>query len=223
MNIWSRLGLSVAAAAIFCIAVMELFQDKTYYQLLKWYAAAILGVVGLATAFTGWRLWVRGRRLVGAPVQTSSEYADGESGPLPPELRLASHLAFWGPILVIYGAIIFFIPYKDKTAQPVAARVATPEKPAEKPVEPPSPIKEVVVPKPLTFPDLKIQGMVFRPPNSAIIINGKSFFVGDAIENAEIVAIDSNTVTLELNGQRKIVMIDKALPLQKRGSAPMTN
>lgn len=212
MNIWSRLGLSVAAAAVFCIAVMELFQDKTYYQLLKWYAAATFGVVGLALAFAGWRLWVRGKRLVGDVPKSSSEYDDADSAPLPPPLRLASHLAFWGPMLIIFGAIVFFIPYKDKAVQPVAARIVAQEKPEPKPPPPePPPVQEVVVPKPLTFPELKIQGMVYRPPNSAIIINGKSFFVGDAIEDAEIVAIESNTVTLELNGQRKIVMLDKAL------------
>ena len=212
MNIWSRLGLSVAAAAVFCIVVMELFQDKTYYQLLKWYAAATFGVLGLVIAFTGWRIWRQNRHLLSIGTPASSEYGDeGESVVLPPPLRLASHLLFWGPILLVYGTIVFFIPYKDKDAQPVVARAVPVEKPKPPEPQPPPPPKEVEVPKPITFPELKIQGMVFRPPNSAIIINGKSFFVGDAIESAEIVAIDSNTVTLELSGQRKIVMIDKAL------------
>jgi hypothetical protein len=39
--------------------------------------------------------------------------------------------------------------------------------------------------------------------------------VGDAIEDAEIVAIDANSVTMGLNGQRKTVMIDPVLAPRK--------
>jgi len=200
MNVWSRLGLSVAIASVFCIVIMEVFQDKTYYQIFKWYACGSFAVGGLLLVLLAFGLRARVKRH--APISIGP-VATPEPTEAAPELCVASHFTFWGPILLVFGAIVFFIPYKEKAKEPVAAR-ETPAAPA-----PPPSVKEPP-PPPATFPEIKIQGLVYRPPKSAVIINNKSYFVGDNYQDAEIVAIEATNITLQVNGQRKVVAYEDA-------------
>jgi hypothetical protein len=62
------------------------------------------------------------------------------------------------------------------------------------------------------FPEIKIQGLVYRPPtNNAIIVKGHSYFVGDRIENARIFSIFPAAVVLEIDGRYQTVPIEPAL------------
>ncbi|MCL5098775.1 MAG: hypothetical protein M1608_14840 [Candidatus Omnitrophica bacterium] len=60
-------------------------------------------------------------------------------------------------------------------------------------------------PPPPVFPALKLEGIAFRPTKSSAIINGQILYVGDAWHGVRVVAIDRQTVTVDLDGQRKVL------------------
>lgn len=203
MNIWPRLGLSVAAAAIFCIIVTEFIRDKAYYESFKWYVCAFFGLVGIVLFGLG--LYInRHNRLAHASASANKSDFGKEPSPAPYEQSIFADLAFWGPILTAFGVIILFIPYKAKE-EPVAARVAP--APVKPPEPPPAPAPAPSQPQAALFPAVKLNGIIYRPPNSAAVINGKSFFVGDYLDNARVVEITEKKITLEVNGQRQSFLI----------------
>lgn len=57
------------------------------------------------------------------------------------------------------------------------------------------------------FPVLKVQGIFFRAKNPAAVINTKTVFVGDQVSNARVVAITTDSVTVEFNGNRKVLTL----------------
>jgi hypothetical protein len=204
MNIWSRLGLSVAVAAVFCITLTEFCQHRTFYEVARWYGCITFTAVGIAFGLVGF-LRERQRRRLADTTEPSDPSQDR---------RTSAHLLFWGPVLLTFGAIIFFVPYKppDKAALPVAARTIAPTPQTSAPptaVGAPIAPEVVVTNTPLQFPDLKIQGIVFRPPKNAVIVNGRSYFAGDFIDNAKIFSIGADTVVLEIKGHYKVIPIDR--------------
>ena len=48
---------------------------------------------------------------------------------------------------------------------------------------------------------------IFRPKNPAAVINTKTVFVGDQVSNARVVAITTDSVTVEFNGNRKVLTL----------------
>lgn len=61
--------------------------------------------------------------------------------------------------------------------------------------------------KPVQFPHLTLQGIIFNPGNPSVIIRGRAYFTGDYVEDAKITKIDSTSITLEYKGQRQVVPI----------------
>ncbi|HMC26457.1 MAG TPA: hypothetical protein VKM56_01545 [Verrucomicrobiae bacterium] len=57
------------------------------------------------------------------------------------------------------------------------------------------------------FPLLKVQGIFFRTKNPAAVINAKTVFIGDQVSNAKVVAITTDSVTVEFNGNRKVLTL----------------
>ena len=174
MNIWSRLGVSVAIAALFCILLTEFCQQRAFYQAARWYGCGTFIAAGIAFATIG---LVRQRQR-----RQAQEILDGsKSG------RSYAHFLFWGPVLFTFGAIILFIPYRPKeaVALPVAARSIGSPQTSAPPASVIPPVKEESVTNaPLVFPDLKIQGVVLRSPKNAVIVSGRTYFVGDFIGEA---------------------------------------
>jgi hypothetical protein len=215
MNIWSRLGLSVAVAAVFCITLTEFCQQRTFYQVARWYGCIIFTAVGIAFGLVGF-LRERQRRRLADTNEPSDAYESH---------RTSARFLFWGPVLLTFGAIIFFVPYKsdDKAALPVAARTIAPTPQTSAPpaaVVTPVPAEVVVTNTPLQFPDLKVQGIVFRPPKNAVIVNGRSYFVGDFIENAKVFSIGADTVVLEIKGHYKAIPFDRPSFQLRPGASP---
>ena len=58
-----------------------------------------------------------------------------------------------------------------------------------------------------SFPELRLQGVFYRPANPSAMINAKSVFKGDRIDGARVIAIGRDTVTVEWKGQRKVLTI----------------
>jgi hypothetical protein len=82
---------------------------------------------------------------------------------------------------------------------PTAAAVATPSSP--------SPTATALAEELPRFAghSFKLQGIFYRPANPSAVINSKSVFVGDTISNAKVKAIDRQSVTLEYDGETKVL------------------
>jgi hypothetical protein len=58
-----------------------------------------------------------------------------------------------------------------------------------------------------SFPEIKLQGIFYRLSKPTVLINGQTLGVGDVIEGAKIVKIDRQSVVVEMQGQRKVVIM----------------
>jgi hypothetical protein len=206
MNIWSRLGLTVAIAAVFCIVLTEGIQERTQYQTFRWYAFGVLAVAGAAMIIVTFTLYRRQKRLIAI-----SRDAENSSSSLS---TLMSQFRFWGPTLVAFATIILFLPYKEKevaAAEPVPRPRATSSVPVTVSIPPPSENAKPLPTPPTnapSFPELKINGFIYRPPSNAIVVGGKSYFVGDGIGSARVFSISADAVVLEQGGYFKVFPID---------------
>ena len=187
MNIWSRLGVSVALAAMFCIVMLEAFQNKSYYDEYKWYICAGFMVVGIALFLIGQRLSGVQRAARSQSQQTVDDSsADDES-------FFLLNISYWGTVFIMFGIIIIFIvpTFRNKKDEKVVARAPSPAtNAAPKPTnqEPAAPI-------------LKLQGLVYRQPNPSVLINGRTYFIGDPVEDGKLIAIATNSATVEWRGK----------------------
>ena len=215
MNIWGRLGISVTIVAAFCIIMTEVFQSTSYYESYKWFICATFLVLGCI-------IWVAGRFL--HRPSSEKEVQQNQSGTAeetaeetsqPSGLPMLLNLRYWGAMMILFGIIIVFIvPYKESVARPVAARTnATPKAtpppsitnaPVAVAIQPPSPPTSTNV-----FPSLKLQGVIFRQPDPSVLINGRTYFIGDRVEEAEVVAIQEDRATVSWNGQLRVLILGR--------------
>jgi hypothetical protein len=201
VNLWGRLGISVAIVAMFSIVMTEVLQDKAFYQSYRWAICAVFLAMGAFLLVVG--------RFVNTRIRESRRDEDGESpkGPF-----LLVNLEYWGVILSIFGVIVIFIvPYKKVEARAVAARTnARPRTnapvakkivvaPTNEPAPPP--------PKPVKFPPLKLQGIVYKQERASALLNGRTYFIGDYIGEAKVVAIGPTNAVLEIEGQQRELIL----------------
>ena len=57
-------------------------------------------------------------------------------------------------------------------------------------------------------PVFKLQGIFFRPTKPSALVNSKTVFVGDKIAKAKILAIGRESVTLEYQGETKVLTLE---------------
>jgi hypothetical protein len=62
-----------------------------------------------------------------------------------------------------------------------------------------------VAPEEPGFPDLKLQGVFYRPADPSALINSKTVRRGDTVQNARVIAISKSTVTVEWQGERRVL------------------
>jgi hypothetical protein len=67
-------------------------------------------------------------------------------------------------------------------------------------------LTNAVVPA-IRSPELKLQGIFYRRSNASALINGKTVFRGDAVAGGRVVAIEPQSVTVELAGEQKILRL----------------
>ncbi|MBL9169385.1 MAG: hypothetical protein JNN07_16715 [Verrucomicrobiales bacterium] len=84
-----------------------------------------------------------------------------------------------------------------KTDSPASVAPATPPAPAVAGSTPSSP--------PNTFPKLSLQGIYYRPSRPSAVINSKTVFVGDRVQQAKILAIDRYEVTVQWNNEVRVL------------------
>lgn len=54
---------------------------------------------------------------------------------------------------------------------------------------------------PVKWPSLRLQGIIYNPPNSSVLINNKMLFVDDEIQGVKVVEIGRRSATVVLGGQ----------------------
>jgi len=54
---------------------------------------------------------------------------------------------------------------------------------------------------------LKLQGIFWRPSRPSAVINSKTLFKGDRIDNARVLAIDQESVTLQWQNETKVLTL----------------
>lgn len=183
-------GLTVVVVAVACVAVIGILRDLPFYASVHRPLGIALSVVGGAMLLVG---ILRRRRQRKQPASTPAPESEEEVGPE----NSPFDLAYFGMLIGIVGLVVVFILPVDR---PVAARASAP---ASAPVVTNEPVVEVEPPERVIFPEVRVQGIFFRPDRPSALINRTTYFVGDRIEKAIIVAIGKDSVTLELGGQRK--------------------
>ncbi|HOW64959.1 MAG TPA: hypothetical protein P5186_17645 [Candidatus Paceibacterota bacterium] len=99
-------------------------------------------------------------------------------------------------------------PSSTVAASPTQAsspNAATTAKSTDKPKNDIKPTSTTV--SPASFPELKLQGIYFRMSNPSVLINGHNLHVGDAISGVRVVKIERQSVTVEMAGQKKVLVL----------------
>lgn len=75
------------------------------------------------------------------------------------------------------------------------------------PVVAATPAPPAVPAGPRPFPELKLQGIYYRLSAPSVMISGKTLMIGDIIADARVIQIERKEVTLELDGQQKVLRL----------------
>jgi hypothetical protein len=59
-----------------------------------------------------------------------------------------------------------------------------------------------------SFPTLRLQGIFYRARNPSVMLNSKTVSVGDKVAGAKVVAITRDSVTLQWNGETKVLTFE---------------
>jgi hypothetical protein len=190
----------------------EVLRTRHFYEIYRWGICA--GLLGM-----GVFLWIVGKfvnaRLRESKRQVRDEWEDeGQQEAEPPsDPFILVNLAYWGMILTIFGLIVIFIvPYEKQQALPVAAATAPPPvetKPPPVTNAPPELVVESPAPKRPLPPNLKLQGITYKMSNASALINGRTYFIGETVSNATVVAIEGEKAVLDLDGQRMVLELPK--------------
>lgn len=66
---------------------------------------------------------------------------------------------------------------------------------------------QATVPAEPQFPALKLQGVFYRPGNPSAIINSKTVYRGQKIDDARVISIGKSNVTVEWKGERRVLTV----------------
>ena len=58
------------------------------------------------------------------------------------------------------------------------------------------------------FPEMKLQGIFYRATKPSALINGRTLFTNEKVEGVKVIAIERLSVTLEFEGERKVLSLD---------------
>jgi hypothetical protein len=62
-------------------------------------------------------------------------------------------------------------------------------------------------PVPVKWPSLKLQGIIFKPPNSSVVINNKMLFIEDEIQGVKVADIGLHSVKICLDGETNTLVL----------------
>ncbi len=185
--IWTVLGVALGVAAAFCIIASELLRHFPALDGWRGVFAAVLAVCGTIVGLTG---------MFKARAQPEPDEEIRES------LSYKLGLAFWGGMLLACAGIALFIQPLYQRETVVAPAPVVPAPPPVVKVVPPAPAPAPTNP-PVVFPPLKIQGCILVEDKPVVLIDGKSFGVGDQVRGLTVKSVTREVVVLEKSGQTK--------------------
>ena len=183
--------MSVGVLAFFSIGVHELCRTREFYETYRWFLIAGFGWLGVFLFIWGRiRLTMQARR---RRAQIESGALSAEDAEIQAPFFFFSS-AYWGVMLIIFGAVLWtIVPDLEEVRA-----VETPPLAAKSPPADPAP-------EPASFPELHLQGLIYRAGHSSALINGKTYFEGDTIGDVEVKAIHPKSVVLEWQGEERIL------------------
>lgn len=122
-----------------------------------------------------------------APTQTATPATDPVAASATPPVLAVDSTPRTDPAA---SALTNSVPAPVSDPAPVVATAATPVSTGPRP-----------------FPELKLQGIYYRLTDPSVMINGKTFEIGDLILDAKVIKIDRREVTLEFDGQQKVLRL----------------
>jgi hypothetical protein len=158
-------------------------------------------IICLALGLAGFLVWATSGFGKAKPAEPVEPIADQEAPagqpPLEDPLAPFKSRRYWGVVLMLAAATLALASaYRYAEAKPSAPK----PKPAV-PVPPPEPA--------VTFPPLKLQGLILHGAQSSALINGHVLLVGEGIGNVRLVAVDAEHATVELHGQTNVLSLQK--------------
>ncbi len=206
MNLWTRLGISTALAAIYCIVVTAFLRDSASYDRVRWCLSGGLAVAAVV-------LWICGRLFPSVPMVLPSEDQDelaGGEADLPSAGALVSGWGYWALMALLFSLITLAIPPEPKPVPVQALSKPVKRRPAEPTNSPAPPVaKQMEAEQPVVWPQLNLQGIIYRLKHPSALVNGRTLFVGDEIEQAKVFKIGPECVIFEMRGQYRVVDLPK--------------
>ena len=201
---WLILAVSTLFIAAFSLAVTEVVGARTDFQQHRQLIA--LGLDGLGLALLALGKMRAARRLENASESPSS----GASTAGTQSTFFLGNSLYWGSMLMLFGAIVFsaspsnlrsveFLKLSNLKMSALPSAGAPDDKPAE------SEQKVAAV----AFPLMQMQGVNANGRNPCVVINTKTYFIGERVGEAVVTAIDRTSATLELAGETKVLTLQK--------------
>ncbi len=188
MITWSSTGVSVAIVATACIGISEFFKAHQNYAAETPKISGVLGGAGLL-------IWLLGRQINRKSADRSSSDDGQESGSF-----FVFNLQYWGFMSIILAGVVFVLAQSDyqRFVDKSLGQIKAVKKRA---------LADVA--QTVEFPNLDMQGVIYAKSNPSVLLNGKTYFVGDRIGAVEIAGISEKSVTLKLQGKTKQLFLKK--------------
>jgi len=106
-------------------------------------------------------------------------------------LLFLKSLKYWGLILIFSAGIAYILGEFTAHGKPIIVNAR----------------QKASAPAPVSFPPLKLQGLILQGAKSSALINGQVLRVGEGIGQVRVVAIGREQVTVGLDGQTTVLRL----------------
>jgi hypothetical protein len=198
----ARWGFSLFIAAVIAIAGIVSCGMSNFLDSNAGYIRIGLCLGGLLMCALGGRPKAAKDGVVAEAKGAGIHTADAEH-----PLAFLKRLRTWGTILTLAAILHMIISiYGHRPTGPTKR----PDLAVDKPISPQRPGSTISMQVPeVTFPPLRLEGILVNGSNSSAIINGEVLWIGENLGNVRLVAVEAERVTVELQGQRKEVFFGK--------------
>ena len=205
MLLWTRLGVTVGFIGISYIVLVEVLQDTKVY--LDYSLIVSIGLIILG-AYLGWTSYRRAKQQAEELDQEDLALYEGAY------LFLATGQQQFGLMIACLGAIcIFLVPptYQENEVLPIdqkkVVNAAQPPPLPELTNAPPPVVETNESPTQVKVPEwprdpLNFQGLNLDPNRPSIIVDGRTYEIGESLQGAEIMEITRSNVTVNYLGVR---------------------
>jgi hypothetical protein len=202
VNVSASIGVTVGMVSMFLMVMLKILRYQPFYENDRWLICGGLAVLGLVLVIAGSFLSRRPRPKLEEGEQASSPF-------------ILANVAYWGFLFLLFGGAVTFVSPKARIARAAEAR---PTNSIAKPIVAMDPKFSIVEKDPAhaataataatnQLAALKLQGIVYDKVKPSAIINGRTYFVGDGLRDAKVVAIEPSEVVVELNGQKRTLRL----------------